>query len=130
MDGLSHAALEKIAEIATRIARLASSAAALEGHSSQQAVVAELVQQYDALASQFRSENIATQISTGAITDSAGVAIGPDAHSTVETINTGGGDFAEGQIDKRQGAFVSGGEVTGPVVGMNSGTISTRSNPQ
>lgn len=41
------------------------------------------------------------------------------------TINTGGGDYAEGNIDKRQGAFVSGGTVYGPVVGSNQGTIST-----
>lgn len=41
------------------------------------------------------------------------------------TINTGGGDFAERDIDKRQGAFVSGGTVYGPVTGTNSGEIRT-----
>jgi len=39
------------------------------------------------------------------------------------TINTGGGDYAEGTIDKRQGVFVSGGTVQGPVIGHNAGTV-------
>lgn len=39
------------------------------------------------------------------------------------TINTGGGDYTEGNIDKRQGAFISGGTVYGPVVGSNQGSI-------
>ena len=40
-------------------------------------------------------------------------------------VNTGGGDYAEGNIDKRSGAFVAGGTVYGPVVGSNSGTMTT-----
>lgn len=35
-----------------------------------------------------------------------GIAIGHGAQSTVRTVNTGGGDYAEGSIDKRQGTFV------------------------
>src|SRR5690349_3430271 len=45
-----------------------------------------------------------------------------DTHST---ISTGGGDYAEGNIDQRQGAFISGGTIYGPVVGYNKGTITT-----
>ena len=41
------------------------------------------------------------------------------------TINTQGGDYAEGNIDKRQGAFISGGTIYGPVVGVNQGTLTT-----
>jgi len=41
------------------------------------------------------------------------------------TIDTGGGDYAEGTIDKRQGVFVEGGTIYGPVVGTNMGTITT-----
>ena len=40
---------------------------------------------------------------------------------------TTGGDYAEGDIDKRQGAFVSGGTVYGAVVGTNSGVITSHS---
>lgn len=36
-----------------------------------------------------------------------------------------GGEYNEGDIDKRRGAFVSGGTVYGPVTGMNAGTISS-----
>jgi hypothetical protein len=42
---------------------------------------------------------------------------------TLQNVATGGGDYAESSIDKRQGAFVSGGTVYGPVVGSNVGTI-------
>jgi tetratricopeptide (TPR) repeat protein len=42
------------------------------------------------------------------------------------TIHTGGGDYAEGNIDQRQGVFVSGqAQVQGPVVGENSGSVTT-----
>jgi hypothetical protein len=37
------------------------------------------------------------------------------------TINTGGGDYAERDINKQQGAFISGGTIYGPVVGVNKG---------
>lgn len=47
-------------------------------------------------------------IRVGNITDSSGVAIGHGAHSSVRHVSTGGGDYAEGAIDKRQGTFVSG----------------------
>ena len=60
-----------------------------------------------------------------------GTVINPSAPVTQtfgpqRTINTGGGDYAEGNIDKRQGAFVSGGTIYGPVVGVNSGTITAQ----
>jgi hypothetical protein len=35
------------------------------------------------------------------------------------TVDTGGGDYAEGNIDKRQGTFISGGTVQGPVITNN-----------
>jgi hypothetical protein len=38
---------------------------------------------------------------------------------------TGDGDDAEGNIDQRRGAFISGGTIYGPVVGHNAGTITT-----
>ena len=47
------------------------------------------------------------QISTGDISG-AGVAIGRGARSSVRNIDTGGGDYAEGNIDKRRGAFLEG----------------------
>jgi hypothetical protein len=49
----------------------------------------------------------------------------PDAQpaATRRDVGAGGGDYAEGNIDKRQGAFVSGGTIHGPVVGSNMGTI-------
>ena len=40
-------------------------------------------------------------------------------------VTTGGGDYAAGNIDKRSGAFVSGGTVYGAVVGTNSGTMNS-----
>jgi len=46
-----------------------------------------------------------------------------------QTINTGGGDYAEGNIDNRQGAFVEGqARVYGPVVGKSSGPVNTTYN--
>src|SRR6185436_12511454 len=47
-------------------------------------------------------------IRVGDITSSSGVAIGRGAHSSVRTVNTGGGDYAGRDIDKRTGTFVSG----------------------
>lgn len=47
-------------------------------------------------------------ISVGNITNSSGIAIGRGARSTVRTVNSGGGDYAEGNIDKRQGSVVQG----------------------
>lgn len=44
---------------------------------------------------------------------------------TQHNVSTGGGDYASGNIDKRQGAFVSGGTVNGPVTGTNTGEITT-----
>jgi len=45
------------------------------------------------------------------------------AHGSIDqrTINTGGGDYAERDNNKQQGAFISGGTIYGPVVGINSG---------
>ncbi len=45
------------------------------------------------------------RISTGDIKGS-GIAIGRGAQSTVRNVDTGGGDYAEGNIDKRRGKFV------------------------
>lgn len=42
-------------------------------------------------------------------------------------VDTGGGDYTEGDVDQRQGAFVEGGTVSGPVVGTNSGSVSSSS---
>lgn len=57
-------------------------------------------------------------ITTGDISGSSGVAIGRGARAEVRTVNTGGGDYAEGNIDKRQGIF--GGEFHGPAIGALS----------
>jgi hypothetical protein len=65
------------------------------------------------------------QITTGDISGS-GIAIGRGARSTVRTVNTGGGDYAEGHIDKRKGTFVSGdqftmsGNVSGAMLNMKA----------
>lgn len=42
------------------------------------------------------------------------------AQADWRTINTQGGDYAEGSIDKRQGAFVEGGTVIGNVIGQQT----------
>ncbi|NJM07193.1 hypothetical protein HC891_14905 [Candidatus Gracilibacteria bacterium] len=47
------------------------------------------------------------QITTGDISG-MGIAIGRGARSSVRKIDTGGGDYAEGNIDKRKRNFVSG----------------------
>lgn len=47
------------------------------------------------------------KIITGDVQGS-GIAIGRGAQSSVHNINTGGGDYAGGNIDKRQGTFVRG----------------------
>lgn len=66
------------------------------------------------------------KISVGDITASSGVAIGRGAHSTVRNVHTGGGDYAEGTIDKRQGTFVRGdqlnlsGNVSGAILNIKS----------
>jgi uncharacterized protein YjbI with pentapeptide repeats len=39
------------------------------------------------------------------------------------TVDTGGGDYAERDIDKRQGTFVKDSRVTAPIIGENKGTI-------
>jgi hypothetical protein len=44
-------------------------------------------------------------------------------------INTGGGDYAGRDIDKRQGVFVIGGTIHGSVVGINSGNITIDTMP-
>jgi hypothetical protein len=60
------------------------------------------------------------RISTGDISGS-GIAIGRGARSNVRNIDTGGGDYAEGNIDKRRGSFVSGDQFT--MSGNFSGAI-------
>jgi len=47
-------------------------------------------------------------IRVGDTTGSSGIAIGRSARSSVRNINTGGGDYAEGNIDKRRQTFVRG----------------------
>ncbi len=42
-----------------------------------------------------------------------------------DQVNMGSGDYVRGNQDKRSGAFISGGTVYGPVVGSNSGSITT-----
>jgi hypothetical protein len=54
--------------------------------------------------------------------------IRPSGSVTQRNINTGGGDYTEGHLDKRQGVFISGGTISGPVVGVNAGTITTNIN--
>lgn len=66
------------------------------------------------------------RISTGDITSSSGVAIGRGARSSVRRVDTGGGDYAEGDIDKRKGTFVSGdqfnlsGDFSGSILNLKS----------
>jgi hypothetical protein len=60
------------------------------------------------------------RISTGDISGT-GIAIGRGARSSVRKIDTGGGDYAEGNIDKRRGNFVSGDQFT--MSGNFSGAI-------
>jgi hypothetical protein len=69
-------------------------------------------------------------IQVGDITGSTGVAIGRGARSTVRNVDTGGGDYAEGNIDKRQGTFVSGDQfnLSGNYSGANVNIKSTLSN--
>lgn len=60
------------------------------------------------------------RIMTGDISGT-GIAIGRGARSSVRSIDTGGGDYAEGNIDKRKGNFVSGDQFT--MSGNFSGAI-------
>ncbi|NTW00305.1 MAG: hypothetical protein HGA19_03250 [Oscillochloris sp.] len=60
------------------------------------------------------------RITTGDISGT-GIAIGRGAWSSVRKIDTGGGDYAEGNIDKRKGNFVSGDQFT--MSGTFSGAI-------
>ncbi|MBA3945517.1 MAG: hypothetical protein H0X37_13240 [Herpetosiphonaceae bacterium] len=56
-----------------------------------------------------------------------GIHLGPMNFGERRTVNMSDGDYAEGSLDKREGAFVEGGTVNGPVAGSNSGTISSSS---
>lgn len=40
-------------------------------------------------------------------------------------VTTQGGDYAERDIDRRQGVFVEGGTIYGPVIGVNWGSVTT-----
>jgi hypothetical protein len=62
------------------------------------------------------------------LSGSQGAMIRPSGSVNQRNINTGGGDYAEGNVDKRTGVFINGGTVSGPVVGVNSGTIITNTN--
>lgn len=65
------------------------------------------------------------RITTGDISGT-GMAIGRGARSSVRNVDTGGGDYAEGKIDKRSGTFVRGdqfnlsGSFGGAIVNINS----------
>jgi hypothetical protein len=63
-------------------------------------------------------------ISFGQGTSISGSIVGGDQR----TIHTGG-DSAGGDIDKRQGVFISGGAISGPVIGYNTGTLHIGANP-
>jgi hypothetical protein len=126
MSETNQSTYAQIAVLATTIANLAHAAANLAGQPSQQAVLSDLRQQHTALNTLLSSLLISSDaITVGDISNSSGIAIGAGAQSTVRTVDTAGGDYAEGAIDKRSGVFVSGGEIHGPVVGTNSGTIET-----
>ena len=60
------------------------------------------------------------RITTGDISGT-GIAIGRGARSSVRNVDTGGGDYAGGNIDKRKGTFVSGDQFT--MSGNFSGAI-------
>jgi hypothetical protein len=60
------------------------------------------------------------RITTGTVSGT-GIAIGHGARSNVRNVNTGGGDYAEGHMDKRSGTFVSGDQFT--MSGTFSGAI-------
>lgn len=60
------------------------------------------------------------RITTGDVSGT-GIAIGRGARSSMRRVDTGGGDYAEGNIDKRRGNFVSGDQFT--MSGNFSGAI-------
>lgn len=64
-------------------------------------------------------------INIGDITGSSGIAIGRGAQSSVRRIDTGGGDYAEGSIDKRKGTFVSGDQLN--LSGVSSSILNLKS---
>jgi uncharacterized caspase-like protein len=70
------------------------------------------------------------RITTGDINNSSGVAIGHGAQSSMRNVNTGGGDYAEGTMDKRKGTFVSGDQfnMSGNFSGANVNIKSTLTN--
>jgi hypothetical protein len=55
-----------------------------------------------------QTETINDQRITAGTISGTGIAIGHGAQTTVRTVNTGGGDYAAGNIDKRKGTFVQG----------------------
>ncbi len=124
MSESSQSVYEQISFVAGNIAALARAAADLAGQPSQPAVIDNLLQQHNTLAALIDMLAASNDtIRVGDISDSSGIAIGAGAQSTVRTVETSGGDYAEGTIDKRSGVFVSGGEINGPVVGTNNVTI-------
>jgi hypothetical protein len=58
-------------------------------------------------------------IKIGDISGSSGVAIGRNAQSTVRNVSTGGGDYAEGNLDKRSGDTFSG-NFSGAILNVRS----------
>jgi Caspase domain len=50
------------------------------------------------------------RITVGDISGSSGIAIGRGASSTVRNVNTGGGDYAEGSLDKSRRTIIGGGD--------------------
>jgi hypothetical protein len=69
-------------------------------------------------------------INIGDITGSSGLAIGRGAQSRGRTIDTGGGDYAEGSSDQRKGSFVGGDQlsVDGSIAGSSVNFKSTLTN--
>src|SRR3712207_6557876 len=58
-------------------------------------------------------------VTGGAVT---GTSIG-QVHGDAQIVATGGGDYAAGNVDNRQGVFASGGTFQGPVIGQHTGPI-------
>ncbi|MBP1468909.1 caspase family protein [Candidatus Chloroploca sp. M-50] len=65
------------------------------------------------------TQHYGDKISVGGISGGSGIAIGRGAKAEVRHVNMGGGEYAEGDIDKREGIF--GGEFAGPTVGVLKG---------
>ena len=90
--------------------------------------LAELVRQ--AREPNLLPQQVAQQIHNQVIRDNAqvGTAVAGNVYGGIRTgpqrrIDTGGGDYAERDIDRRRGTFVDGGTIYGPVGGSTNGGI-------